>query len=149
MRQMTKEGGFNGRTNKLVDSCYSFWQGSIFSLLKMGDEKFSFDDELLYDQLSLQAYILFCCQEENGGIKDKPGKYPDLFHTNYASSGLILSMECLVEHCKVALSNELEKELGDKKHNPIFNLEDEKVQKCLKYFKMKDRDNNNEEKKEK
>ena len=23
-RQMTKEGGFNGRTNKLVDSCYSF-----------------------------------------------------------------------------------------------------------------------------
>ncbi len=148
MRQMTKEGGFNGRTNKLVDSCYSFWQGSIFSLLKMGDEKFSFDDELLYDQLSLQAYILFCCQEENGGIKDKPGKYPDLFHTNYASSGLILSMECLVDHCKVALSNELEKELGDKKHNPIFNLEDEKVQKCLKYFKMKDNDKNNEEKKE-
>ena len=57
-------------------------------------------------------------------------------------------MECLVDHCKVALSNELEKELGDKKHNPIFNLEDEKVQKCLKYFKMKDNDKNNEEKKE-
>ncbi|EFJ52997.1 hypothetical protein VOLCADRAFT_85812 [Volvox carteri f. nagariensis] len=27
------EGGFNGRTNKLVDGCYSFWQGGIFPLL--------------------------------------------------------------------------------------------------------------------
>lgn len=29
-RQMQVEGGFNGRTNKVVDSCYTFWQGSIF-----------------------------------------------------------------------------------------------------------------------
>ncbi|MBA0712428.1 hypothetical protein Golax_011532, partial [Gossypium laxum] len=28
------EGGFQGRTNKLVDGCYSFWQGGIFALLK-------------------------------------------------------------------------------------------------------------------
>ncbi|GLU11269.1 hypothetical protein SLE2022_280260 [Rubroshorea leprosula] len=28
------EGGFQGRTNKLVDGCYSFWQGGVFSLLK-------------------------------------------------------------------------------------------------------------------
>ena len=27
------EGGFRGRTNKLVDGCYSFWQGSLFPLL--------------------------------------------------------------------------------------------------------------------
>jgi protein farnesyltransferase subunit beta len=26
-RQMSFEGGFSGRTNKLVDGCYSFWQG--------------------------------------------------------------------------------------------------------------------------
>lgn len=24
--QTSKEGGFRGRTNKLVDSCYSYWQ---------------------------------------------------------------------------------------------------------------------------
>ena len=24
-RQLTVEGGFNGRINKLVDSCYNFW----------------------------------------------------------------------------------------------------------------------------
>lgn len=33
-RQGWVEGGFNGRTNKLVDGCYSFWQGGLFSLLQ-------------------------------------------------------------------------------------------------------------------
>lgn len=28
------EGGFMGRNNKLVDGCYSYWQGAIFLLLK-------------------------------------------------------------------------------------------------------------------
>lgn len=32
-RQMRSEGGFQGRTNKLVDGCYSFWVGGIFPLL--------------------------------------------------------------------------------------------------------------------
>lgn len=30
---MRYEGGFQGRTNKLVDGCYSFWQGGAFPLL--------------------------------------------------------------------------------------------------------------------
>jgi protein farnesyltransferase subunit beta len=41
-RQGWSEGGFNGRTNKLVDGCYSFWQGGVFPLLQ----------ELLQAQLS-------------------------------------------------------------------------------------------------
>ena len=32
-RQLTEEGGFNGRINKLVDSCYNFWQGATFELI--------------------------------------------------------------------------------------------------------------------
>ncbi len=28
------EGGFMGRTNKLVDGCYSYWQGALFPLLQ-------------------------------------------------------------------------------------------------------------------
>ena len=32
-RQGAVEGGFMGRTNKLVDGCYSFWQGGAFPLL--------------------------------------------------------------------------------------------------------------------
>ena len=33
-RQMEVEGGFSGRCNKLVDSCYSFWQGGTALLLE-------------------------------------------------------------------------------------------------------------------
>lgn len=29
-RQMSFEGGFSGRSNKLVDGCYSFWQGGMY-----------------------------------------------------------------------------------------------------------------------
>ncbi|CAN0279306.1 unnamed protein product, partial [Ectocarpus fasciculatus] len=32
-RQMRAEGGFQGRTNKLVDGCYSFWQGGAVAIL--------------------------------------------------------------------------------------------------------------------
>jgi hypothetical protein len=32
-RQTPIEGGFNGRTNKLTDGCYSFWVGAAFALL--------------------------------------------------------------------------------------------------------------------
>ena len=44
-RQMRLEGGFQGRTNKLVDGCYSFWQGGVFLcfilslMLSLSDEK--------------------------------------------------------------------------------------------------------------
>lgn len=33
-RQMRFEGGFQGRTNKLVDGCYSFWQGGAFPIIQ-------------------------------------------------------------------------------------------------------------------
>lgn len=32
-RQMRLEGGFQGRTNKLVDGCYSFWQGAAIPII--------------------------------------------------------------------------------------------------------------------
>ena len=132
-RQMTKEGGFNGRTNKLVDSCYSFWQGSIFNMLYMADKNLSNDMELLYDQLSLQAYIVFACQNSNnGGLVDKPGKFPDLFHTNYATAGLALSQECQIDNYKVALSSDLDKIFENV--NPIYCTTDEKVKKAIKYY---------------
>ena len=58
-----------GRTNKLVDGCYSFWQGGIFPLLhKMLTESpdpnvvASLPQYWLFDQGALQEYILICCQ---------------------------------------------------------------------------------------
>lgn len=32
-RQLELDGGFCGRSNKLVDSCYSYWQGAVFPLI--------------------------------------------------------------------------------------------------------------------
>jgi prenyltransferase beta subunit len=32
-RHTLSEGGFSGRTNKLVDACYSWWMGGVFPLL--------------------------------------------------------------------------------------------------------------------
>jgi protein farnesyltransferase subunit beta len=35
---MRSEGGFQGRTQKLVDGCYSFWQGAVPALLRKATE---------------------------------------------------------------------------------------------------------------
>lgn len=83
-RQMSIEGGFNGRTNKLVDACYSFWQGGCFPIL----EKYVFGvDHKMYSDIGLSSYVLACCQGPRGGVKDKPGKGPDYYHTCYGLSG--------------------------------------------------------------
>ena len=34
---MRYEGGFCGRTNKLVDGCYTFWQGGAMAVLNVWD----------------------------------------------------------------------------------------------------------------
>lgn len=109
-RQMKFEGGFQGRTNKLVDCCYSFWQGGAYPLvhellcrgkgeiLKVESYQFNRDSSfcivdvppecILIDQVALQEYILICCQHNDGGLIDKPGKPRDIYHTCYALSGL-------------------------------------------------------------
>ncbi|KAH8867022.1 Protein farnesyltransferase subunit beta [Schistosoma japonicum] len=66
-RQMATEGGFQGRTNKLVDSCYSFWQGAIFPIVEellwlSGDSALNATDTL-FNPPALQEYILLCCQK--------------------------------------------------------------------------------------
>jgi protein farnesyltransferase subunit beta len=83
-QRQAPEGGFNGRANKLVDGCYSFWQlGGITA----ADANFL----ELFDHHRLQRYILATCQCASGGLLDKVGKAPDLYHTCYVLSGLHLS----------------------------------------------------------
>ncbi|XP_041004614.1 protein farnesyltransferase subunit beta [Juglans microcarpa x Juglans regia] len=155
--RQSRECGFQGRTNKLVDSCYSFWQGGVFALLQRvhsildeelgnlhsggdctndpqqtgmtsdipkGEEGsggtlsqvdetchsrlgglnassplnlnsigYSFikqpaEEEPLFHSLALQQYILLCAQVMEGGLRDKPGKPRDYYHTCYSLSGL-------------------------------------------------------------
>lgn len=81
-RQMSVEGGFQGRTNKLVDGCYSFWVGGLFPILE------AFVGNCWNDRVALQEYVIVCCQSPKGGLLDKPGKSPDFYHTCYCLSGL-------------------------------------------------------------
>lgn len=43
---------------------------------------------LLYNACALQLWLLKCCQASKGGMRDKPGKPPDYYHTCYCLSGL-------------------------------------------------------------
>ncbi|KAN0060445.1 CAAX farnesyltransferase (FTase) subunit beta [Thecaphora frezii] len=45
----------------------------------------------LYDRVALQEYILVAAQAPKGGLRDKPGKRPDAYHTNYNLAGLSLA----------------------------------------------------------
>ncbi|KAK9886559.1 hypothetical protein WA026_017486 [Henosepilachna vigintioctopunctata] len=88
-RQMSLEGGFQGRTNKLVDGCYSFWQGAAFTLIhNLLDNP---PQHYLFDNRALQEYILICAQHSNGGLIDKPGKHRDEYHSCYVLSGLSIA----------------------------------------------------------
>ncbi|CAH8845609.1 unnamed protein product [Trichobilharzia szidati] len=85
-RQMATEGGFQGRTNKLVDSCYSFWQGALFPIVEellwlSGDPALS-ETDTLYNSTALQEYILLCCQ--NVSYTQRSGL--SVHHTDDSSS---------------------------------------------------------------
>jgi len=102
-------GGFKGRTNKLVDGCYSWWVGGAFSLLEAvglgagsheeggkgpqkteGESAEDWDDvdDALFNRKALQEYILYAGQHPSGGLRDKPPKSADAYHTLYCLSGL-------------------------------------------------------------
>ncbi|AET40347.1 protein farnesyltransferase Ecym_5611 [Eremothecium cymbalariae DBVPG len=82
-RQYNEEKGFSGRSNKLVDGCYSFWIGGSAAIL----DAYGYGN--CFDKKGLENYILKCCQQENRpGLKDKPGANPDFYHTNYCLLGL-------------------------------------------------------------
>ena len=44
-----------------------------------------------YNSLALQLWVLGACQGRKGGLRDKPGKPPDYYHTCYCLSGLASS----------------------------------------------------------
>lgn len=89
--QMSYEGGFHGRQNKLVDSCYSFWQGagaaiagnfiadphaydSHEAVVATTKKPFNHADKIMSPDRLIE-YVLVCAQDERGGLRDKPGKY--------------------------------------------------------------------------
>ena len=83
-RQYAPEGGLSGRTNKLVDGCYCTWIGGCWALVEAAVGA----DAPLWDREGLARYILAAAQAPHGGLRDKPGKGPDFYHSNYVLLGL-------------------------------------------------------------
>jgi protein farnesyltransferase subunit beta len=98
-------GGFKGRTNKLVDGCYSWWNGGSFALLEAlgvgrsqgrepehvaGNSEDIWDDvdDALLNRKAIQEYLLYAGQHPAGGLRDKPPKSADAYHTLYCLAGL-------------------------------------------------------------
>jgi len=72
--------GFQGRPNKRVDTCYSFWVGASLKLLGHED---------LIQQSFCSEYTL-SCQADIGGFSKWPDTFPDVLHTYYSLAGLSL-----------------------------------------------------------
>lgn len=72
--------GYQGRTNKDPDSCYSFWIGATLAMLNQFETT---------DVLSTKSFLLNDCQfEPYGGFCKLPETYPDLLHTFYSIAWL-------------------------------------------------------------
>ena len=87
-RQMEYEGGFSGRSNKLVDGCYSFWIGGTSALIMLEGLIYGECNGSIMQSIALERYLLLCGQCVDGGMRDKPSKPRDFYHTCYCLSGL-------------------------------------------------------------
>ena len=100
---MSFSGGFNGRTNKLVDSCYNWWVGAMAKSLSDYLNINSFwNDEGLFN------YVIQCCQNSLGGICDRPPENPDFFHTMYSLIGLSVTSRKFIFEKTGLLLNEID-----------------------------------------
>ncbi|KAI9846274.1 MAG: CAAX farnesyltransferase (FTase) subunit beta [Sclerophora amabilis] len=170
-RQHAPEGGLAGRTNKLVDGCYSHWAGGCWPIIEAalnGFQTSSGDTKApvgsLYSREGLIRYILCCCQQEQGGLRDKPEKGADSYHTCYVLAGLSSAQHSChysrqhPDHSAASLSaafnwstsvttdgkemNEREKTIFDEADrvssiHPIFVLPWEVARECRTYFEEK------------
>ena len=132
VQKQTEYGGFCGRTGKLVDSCYSYWQASCFNVLthylKQKKTEMAFDS--LYNRSELQKYILIACQDKKGGFKDKPGKPVDYYHSMYSLMGLANSFQGGDEGNFARFGDELELEM-----HPVIAIPNRLYEKCIGFFR--------------
>ncbi|KAL7578148.1 hypothetical protein ACA910_012593 [Epithemia clementina (nom. ined.)] len=159
-RQMGFEGGFSGRSNKLVDGCYSFWQGGAVAIVSAMHQARSqqrrkerqhqqrnvttsdnnrdadpwlagnFDQSklLLLDEGMLERYILLCAQDVTGGLRDKPSKRRDFYHSCYNISGL-----SVVQHCgQVSFGHPTQSRVAQT--HPCYNIRIDRVRFMLARF---------------
>ena len=124
-RQKVNEGGFDGRINKLVDVCYTFWQGAVFGILHKYSKKFN-ESPLFPNIEKLLEYVILASQCKDGGFRDKPSKKPDYYHTNYALTGMSILLH--------AMDHKMKNEL--KPVEPAMGVQQSYFDKAVEYFKQ-------------
>jgi protein farnesyltransferase subunit beta len=105
-RQCSPEGGYNGRTNKLVDGCYSHWVGGCWALVEAATTPSLTPQSTIWNRSALARYILSAAQARKGGLIDKPGKRPDAYHSCYNLAGLSATQH------KYAYEADIQREIG-------------------------------------
>ena len=94
-------GGFQGRMNKVADTCYTFWVLGALQVLDRGKirgNSTSIQRNIewldLYDAKSIRRYLLSECSGTHdhlrGGFGKIPGALPDVLHSYYGVCGLSL-----------------------------------------------------------
>ncbi|KAI9083382.1 hypothetical protein K1719_034596 [Acacia pycnantha] len=73
VQRLGTDGGFQGRPNKVSDTCYAFWIGAALRI---------FGGQDFIDKGALRGFLL-TCQSEYGGFSKVPGDFPDLYHSYY------------------------------------------------------------------
>ena len=115
-RQMEFAGGYNGRTNKLVDSCYTWWVGSPSRTICE-----HLDIKEFWNPSALTQYVLKIVQNFiSGGFSDHPPSSPDPYHTCYSLAGLSIAGEREKYHLPIV--------------DPYTGVPKELSQKMLDYF---------------
>ena len=144
-RQMSYEGGFNGRSNKLVDGCYSFWQGGAMAIVsmfhKVKSDGMKNEDPwfagkkvaMLFDEGMLERYILLCGQEMTGGLRDKPSKRRDFYHSCYCLSGLSVAQSSVDESSMLSFGHDRQARVHAT--HPVYNIRIERAQAIYNHFK--------------
>ena len=96
---------------------------------------------LSFNARALQGWILGCCQSEKGGLRDKPGKSADFYHTCYCLSGLSVAQwygELPVLAGGTDTANE-RKENVVEKVNVLVNVVESKYRNWMDNFESCDR----------
>ncbi|KAL8247693.1 hypothetical protein R6Q59_008909 [Mikania micrantha] len=83
LQRQAVDGGFQGRPNKISDTCYAFWVGGVLKIL--GANKF-------LNERNLRKFLL-TCQSEYGGFSKFPRQFPDLYHSYYGFTAFSMLQE--------------------------------------------------------
>ncbi|KAJ9539929.1 hypothetical protein OSB04_026435 [Centaurea solstitialis] len=83
LQRQADDGGFQGRPNKVSDTCYAFWVGGVLRIL--GANNF-------IDESTLRKFLL-TCQSQYGGFSKFPGQLPDPYHSYYGFTAFSMLQE--------------------------------------------------------